>query len=303
MAAPVEATRAIKMATRPALAGSVLAAIPEAWEPLAVAAVARARRTAARPVTVVRRATAVPLSDDGTTSDGGTGGVNPDSGTTADSGDSGTAELKPNLIGPLDSYYSACDSPFSLAGMGSDAVLETFEDNSLHPAVSASYGSIDSGNTLVDSVDGDTGAIDGDPSTGHAFFVNPGSTGVTFPFDAGMIGFAPTYAGIVFTDGLGDTYFEAFDTEGNSLGVITDTSTGVAWGGEVDEDRFFGIEWAKGIGSIFISNDEGAVDVDHLQFGRDLSGTTDCNTNMVRDVCELVANDSNNSGIPDDCDD
>ena len=59
----------------------------------------------------------------------------------------------------------------------------------------------------------------------------------------------------------------------------------------------------KGIGSIFISNDEGAVDVDHLQFGRDLSGTTDCNTNMVRDVCELVANDSNNSGIPDDCDD
>lgn len=174
------------------------------------------------------------------------------------------------VIGPVE-YFSAADSPFaSLPGF----VLEDFEDGLFNTAgVTSSGGVVIGPGGQTDSVDGDDGIIDGSGTNGRSFFSGSGSLGLTFFFDSAVLGSAPTSAGIVWTDGLGATTFRAFDTTGGLIGEVSAESATAGFTGQTDEDRFYGISFAGGIGSIFISNAGAGIEVDHLQFVVPAPGT------------------------------
>jgi len=150
---------------------------------------------------------------------------------------------------------------------------EDFEDLLLNvPGVTASAGAPTGPGGLTDSVDEDDGTIDGNGTNGHSFFSSPGSAGITFTFDEAALGSLPTHAGIVWTDGEGTITFDAFDENGVSLGLIGPVSEAGVFPddnflGGTAEDRFFGAQNDNGISKIFISNTNGGIEVDHLQFG------------------------------------
>ncbi|MFI4966507.1 MAG: PEPxxWA-CTERM sorting domain-containing protein [Caulobacterales bacterium] len=175
------------------------------------------------------------------------------------------------LIGPNLNYLGFVDSPFNGPSY-TYFHLDTFESGALTaPGVTASAGSVVGPGPLVDSVDGGGTA-------GHSFFAN-GPTGITFTFDKTILGQLPTDAGIVWTDGDGpNRTFTAFDQNGVSLGTIIDsTQKFFSTGGDDDPSnyRFFGATNAGGISSIFIANDSGGIEVDHLQFGLRSAVVTD----------------------------
>ena len=126
----------------------------------------------------------------------------------------------------------------------------------------ASTGVVLGPGTLIDSVDGGG-------NNGHSFFSGCGACGITFTFDAGVLGHLPTHAGIVWTDGELNIHFSALDQNGVSLGAINDNrGHGFSLGdGDPDNYRFYGVENASGISSITVSNDGGGIEVDHLQYG------------------------------------
>jgi hypothetical protein len=183
------------------------------------------------------------------------------------------------LVGPTP-YLSQADSPFVPAGTFH---REDFEDNALStPGVTPSTGSVVPPGGITDSVDADDGAIDGSGTAGHSFFASPGSTGIRFTFDAGVLGSFPTAAGIVWTDGEGAVTFEAFDSVGGSLGTVGPVTIGDgAVTGETAEDRFFGVFEAGGISAIFISNAAGGIEVDHLQYGSATLSSSTTTTTVV----------------------
>jgi hypothetical protein len=171
------------------------------------------------------------------------------------------------VLGPTP-YLSFADSPFFGGGF-SPFHLEDFEDGLLNtPGVSASAGVPFGPSGITDSVDADDGTIDGSGIAGSSFFFAGGPTGITFTFDGAALGGLPTHAGLVWTDGFGDITFEAFDQIGASLGVLTGTHATAGFGGQTDEDRFYGAINAGGISSIFIRNAANSgIEVDHLQYG------------------------------------
>ncbi len=75
----------------------------------------------------------------------------------------------------------------------------------------------------------------------------------------------------MWTDGDGPSRtFKAFDQFGKSLGTIIDSSPlffSTGGDGDFHNYRFFGVANPGGISSIFIANDGGGIEVDHLQFG------------------------------------
>lgn len=191
----------------------------------------------------------------------------------------GTSSLEPAYTGSC----GTSDSPFAAdanAGNFSYFHLETFEDHLLNtPGVTASAGGVTSvvfGPSIHDSVDADDGTIDGSGLNGDDYFSGSGSAGITFTFNAGVLGALPTNVGIVWTDGAGAITFEAFDENGNSLGTLDGTFDNGSFNGETAEDRFYGATNAGGISSIFISNASGGIEVDHLQYG--LAGTAPSRT-------------------------
>lgn len=178
------------------------------------------------------------------------------------------------LLGPSP-YLSFADSPWNGLSF-SQFYLEDFEDHLLDtPGVSADAGGVTSvvfGPSIHDSVDADDGAIDGSGLQGDSYFSSSGATGVTFSFDAGVLGGLPTHAGIVWTDGAGTVTFQAFGPGGTSLGTIGPISDpGVfpnnSFNGETAEDRFFGVINPGGVSAIHISNSSGGIEADHLQYG------------------------------------
>ncbi len=152
---------------------------------------------------------------------------------------------------------------------------ETFEDRLLNsPGLSTSPGFGGNvtlpGQSIRDSVDADDGQIDGSGSAGYSYFTSQGSRGLSFRFDAGILGMLPTHAGLVWTDGLFNRVieFEAFGANDESLGVIS--ANGIpdnSITGTTAEDRFFGVIHAGGISRIFIRNPGGGIEVDHIQYG------------------------------------
>lgn len=180
-----------------------------------------------------------------------------------------TTVAKADLIGPTP-YTSAANSPFT--GLTFTYFhLENFEDHLFNtPGVTANAGGVTSvvfGPDLHDSVDADDGAIDGNGLQGDSFFSSSGGGGITFTFNAAVLGSLPTHVGIVWTDGSNPIFFEAFGP-GGSLGTLTGTHADGSISGETGEDRFYGVFDTGGISSIFISNGGSGIEVDHLQYGR-----------------------------------
>jgi hypothetical protein len=169
-------------------------------------------------------------------------------------------------------YLSASDSPFTGAGLGY-FYLENFEDGLLNtPGVTVSAG-IPTKPTYTadytDSVDADDGLIDGHGNGGNSWFYSSGTTGLTFTFDAGVLGSLPTQAGIVWTDGRDPVTITFYDGSAALIGSISASGFADAtYTGGTAEDRFFGADYSGGIGSFHISG-SGAVgiEVDHLQYG------------------------------------
>jgi hypothetical protein len=173
------------------------------------------------------------------------------------------------LLGPT-AYLSEANSPFN--GLSFTYFhRETFEDNVLNtPGVSVSAGNPFGPGGPTDSVDADDGTIDGSGANGRSLFSDNGAQGITFTFNAAVLGTLPTHVGIVWTDGgdLLPTRFEAFDAGGVSLGSLTGNHSDASFLGTTAEDRFYGVQNQGGVSRIFISNTAGGIEVDHLQYGQ-----------------------------------
>ena len=171
------------------------------------------------------------------------------------------------LLGPLP-YVQLSNSPLDKSG---SFQLETFEDGLLNvPGVTSSDAQIVNPSAITDSVDADDGVIDGFGLSGHTWFTLNGSPGITFTFSAAALGGLPTQVGVVWTDGGNPTniVFTAFDGSGAVLGnvVLNNHGDGNNAGGTA-EDRFFGVVYAGGVGSIKVSSTGGGIELDHLQYG------------------------------------
>lgn len=166
------------------------------------------------------------------------------------------------LYGPTP-YLSQADSPF----VGHTGwMVEDFEDGLLMDGVSSIGGMAIGPSWITDSVDGDDGAIDGFGTAGSSYFTPDGNGGAWFMFHGDILGFVPKSVGIVWTDGAGTITFEAFDTNGASLGVLTGNHADGSHLGETGDDRFYGVSNWDGIGSLHIRNSSGGIEVDHVQF-------------------------------------
>src|SRR5258705_2313629 len=76
-----------------------------------------------------------------------------------------------------------------------------------------------------------------------------------------LLGSLPTQVGIVWTDGVGTTLFEAFGPGGVLLGQIGPVAIADgSFTGTTAEDRFFGVTNPGGISAIRISNTSGGIE-------------------------------------------
>lgn len=183
----------------------------------------------------------------------------------------GAAGADAALLGPT-AYSSLADS---ICGGGGFTYchVETFEDHALNtPGVSANAGTIVTSlfpfsGTVIDSVQGDGPCPSVlAPNPCDSYF-GSGTTGITFTFNAGVLGSLPNIAGIVWTDGVNDITFEAFDENGASLGTRSGSHADGTFFGTTDDDRFYGVTNEGGISAIKISSGSGGIEVDHLQYG------------------------------------
>lgn len=163
-------------------------------------------------------------------------------------------------------YYSAADSPFASIA-GSSLKIENFEDGLLNQTgVKANQGFVKGPGWNTDSVDGDSGPIDGLGRSGHSFSTGSKNS-VRFVFKT-VGGNLPSMAGLVFTDGPANSVitFKAWDAFGNLIGKIKATLGDLARSGQTGEDRFFGVKSDTGISKIQIASNLGGIEIDHLQF-------------------------------------
>lgn len=180
---------------------------------------------------------------------------------------------------PPTPYLSANDSPF--AGVTfSSFFLEDWEDGLLDtPGANMSGNSLrlssTFGTSLIDSVDADDGAIDGNGNGGEA---QRAQGLISFSFSPGSY---PTHVGIVWTDGVNPITFEAWDQNGVSLGAIVGSHADGNFLGGTSEDRFYGAINAGGISRIQMDDPSG-IEVDHLQYGieRTIPGLPDAFSTM-----------------------
>lgn len=175
------------------------------------------------------------------------------------------------VIGPIVPYFGPSQSPFNPASFN-HFYYENFETGTLTvPGVTLSPGTTILTGSLVDSVEGPGPA-------GYSLFTGDGNGGITFTFNAGVLGSLPTAVGIVWTDGdLPSRFFQAYDQNNVLIGSITDSS-GLFFSTGGDDNpanyRFFGATNAGGISSIHISNSNGGIEVDDLQYGVGPKATT-----------------------------
>lgn len=169
-------------------------------------------------------------------------------------------------------------SPSPLAGFGPFTYFytETFDDHLVNSvgltANTTTTASQGYSGALIDQA----GLAGGCPAGGLAtscdtLFRASGTSGITLNFNAGALGGLPTVAGLVWTDGVNNVIFEAFDALGVSLGQITGTHAGPAgsYSGQIDEDRFYGVVNAGGISKLIIKASGGTVgiEIDNVQYG------------------------------------
>jgi len=203
-------------------------------------------------------------------------------------------------------YLELADSPW-LDKPG--FAVEDVEDGVFDlKGVTPSLGTVVAPSVITDSVDGDDGRVDGCGAGGHSYFSGNGALGIIFTLDPGEIGFVPTRVGIVWTDGFDPVTFEAFDLEGNSLGMtqVTIDDDNIDCG--TAEDHFFGFEHGAGVGAIKISNAGGGIEVDHIQYAGgkvDDVCPADCDGNGVLNILDFVCFQTEWQNQTDlgDCDD
>jgi hypothetical protein len=182
----------------------------------------------------------------------------------------GGTTLPDGMLGPMP-YLSKADSPFTALTFSSYFHLEDWEGGALDtPGVTTPSTTLGSsfGAGFVDSVDGDDGVVDAQCVDCETLW---DGGPVTFTFDETALGGLPTHVGAVWTDGSSgaSAMFEAFDAADVSIGVSMDVGNadGVNTG-SVAEDRFLGVVHAMGVKRIVIRSSGGAIEVDHLQYGR-----------------------------------
>lgn len=162
---------------------------------------------------------------------------------------------------PNTAYLSVADIPVGF--YAGSFTLENFEDGNLVAGVTGSPGGPLSPGMFTDSVDGDSGPIDGF-SSGWSWY-SGGANAITFTFTGPTL---PTAVGIVWTDGAGTVTFEAF---GNGMVLLGSLGPKVVPNnptqGASSEDRFYGVRDLAGIKAIRISNSSPGIEVDHLSFG------------------------------------
>lgn len=169
------------------------------------------------------------------------------------------------IYDPDQPYLSIDDSPFPTGA--DDFALEDFEDGLVNiTGVTIDGGIVREPSNHTDSVDADDGPIDGNGNGGHSYWQLQGTEGFTISFDEEALGGLPTLVGFVWTDGNIDGVFrlEAFDANGVSIfeAVLGD----LVHTGQTDEDRFIGVEFSRGIASLFLSTSFGGIEIDHLQY-------------------------------------
>ncbi len=198
-----------------------------------------------------------------------------DAGTdaTPDAADAGKI-LATGLLDPIP-YLSRADSPFNGVAFPSYFHFEDWEDAVLDtPGVTASSTTLSSsfGPSLIDSVDGDDGAVNGScAKTGATCDALFGNGSITFTFDAAVLGALPSHVGLAWTDGASncDAIFEAYDAADVLIGIKTAVGVGDADNsGGTAEDRFFGVVYPAGVKKIIMKSSAGGVEVDHLTYGR-----------------------------------
>lgn len=174
-------------------------------------------------------------------------------------------------VGPSP-YLSFPDSPW--AGLPFTYFhLEDMEDGVFNVPGATATGATGvqlAGGTFTDSVDGDDGVIDGSGTNGQSQYTQNGATGITYSFDGPTLGGLPTHAGLVWTDlsGVQQVFFEAFDQNGASLGVLNAGALNDGSSvGETAEDRFLGWENPGGISSIRVYQSGSDMEVDQIQYG------------------------------------
>jgi len=213
------------------------------------------------------------------------------------------------VAGPVEpfNYLELDDSPW-LDQPG--FMVETLEDFSFDlPGVTPSTGAPTGPGGNTDSVDGDDGNVDGSGTDGRSFFSISGNVGITFTLDPNEIGFTPTRAGLVWTDGEGGLVtFKAYDLDGNLLHETTVDIADDVTNGTTAEDHFFGYEHPDGVGSLFISNLAGGIEVDHIQYAGgtvDDACPADCDGNGVLNILDFVCfqTEWQNQTELGDCDD
>ncbi|MDZ4374752.1 MAG: PEPxxWA-CTERM sorting domain-containing protein [Phenylobacterium sp.] len=168
------------------------------------------------------------------------------------------------LLGPTP-YLAASDGPFASSAFTS-FYLEDFEDGSLNtPGLNAAGSGLCIVGSECFATSGLTDSVGngGDSTQGRSLFAN---SSITLTFDEAVLGWLPTAAGLVWTDGVNPIRFEAFDQAGISLGVLSGGHADGATRGQTAEDRFYGATHSGGISRLVISN-PGGIEIDHIQYG------------------------------------
>jgi hypothetical protein len=179
-----------------------------------------------------------------------------------------TAAQGSTFVGPIQPYQSVADSPFK-SFPDFTLVDMTLLPDGLFSAAGVT-GVTASPDGVIIGPGFEIDSVDGAGNNGHSLFNGNGAQGFTFTFDSKALGFTPTAAGIVWTDGIIPIQFTAVDANGVAIpGNITDSAPGDFTNGDGNPAhfRFYGVEDPVGIQSITIQSfGGGGIEVDHLQF-------------------------------------
>ncbi len=165
-------------------------------------------------------------------------------------------------------YVSRTNSPFFAGVLDGTFTLEDFERGAFNLAgVSASTGVVLGPSSVTHSVDADDGVVDGRGTNGHTYLI-ASTNSVTITFDPVALGRLPTKVGLAYSgDNFEGTGFEAFGTNGNSLGMVGPvTHAGVPNIGGAVSTAFLGVEFSGGISALRVFNVTNGLELDQLQF-------------------------------------
>jgi hypothetical protein len=181
---------------------------------------------------------------------------------------------EPYGLGPP--YLSFSDSPFNNL-QWSYFYLEDFEDGLFNTPGVDDKPYNQRGPGPGSSVDKDDGVIDGTGSGGWSY--GAALPGAVFNFDGPALGGFPTHVGLVLTKAyyMGvEAYMQVWDSSGQQLPRSLSTFMQVGPIGSTADDRFFGVIHSDGISKIVLSTGIYGMTIDHLQYGKIVTGGQPC---------------------------